>query len=434
MEEAVPSRQFGCKIRTMENRIRYVAFLFRKGIGLALLALTTVLASCAPEGTVETEVPETVVSQAPEASVVDFPSARSIALAVTPNGKVYAALGSGQSILIASSTDGGETFNEPVAVSADIAAHVLPVERPAIAVHGEDVVAAAWLEPASDYMSATVWYARSADGGMTFSQPVQVTVDEGHEIVMVQTLFDEGGNPYLAWLKDGTLRFTYSEDAGKTFVETQTIGDGACECCQPSMLLKNGQISIAYRSLEPQTDGNDIRDIVVAASTDGGRTFNPFVRVSDEHWYLNACPIAGPSLVSFSDTLYIAWMDGRRSEPNKPYNGSVWFSVSTDMGRSFSPNLKINPNADAHQTMPSLAVDMNGRIHLAWEFHGTADQTISYAVSDDGGATFSAPLELVKADQANGSVRMPSLIAASTGRILLAWQDNRGAHIRAWSE
>lgn len=434
MEEAVPSRQFGCKIRTMENRIRFITFLSRKGIVLALLAITTALASCAPEITAETEVPETIISQAPESSVVDFSNARSIALAVTPNGKVYAALGSGQSILIASSADGGETFSEPVPVSADIAAHVLPVERPAIAVYGEDIVAATWLEPASDYMSAAVWYAKSSDGGMTFSQPVQVTVDEGHEIVMVQTLFDEAGNPYLAWLKDGTLRFTYSKDAGETFVDTQTIGGGACECCQPSMLFKNGQMSIAYRSLEPQADGNDIRDIVVSTSKDGGRTFEPFTRVSDEHWYLNACPIAGPSLVSFSDTLYIAWMDGRRSEPNKPYNGSVWFSVSRDMGRSFSPNLKINPDANVHQTMPSLAVDMNGRIHLAWELHGTAAQTINYAFSDDGGATFSTPLELVKADQSNGSVRMPSLVTTSTGRILLAWQDNRGAHIRSWSE
>jgi hypothetical protein len=417
----------------MENRTRSIVFLHRKGIGLALLVATAMLASCSPGIAAETETPATTMGHTSELSVVDFPGVRSVALAATSNGKVYAAMGSEQSILIASSTDGGKTFSEPSLASADIAVHVLPVERPAIAVNGEDFVAVAWLEPADDHASAAVWHAKSSDGGKTFSKPAQVTVDEGGEIVMVQIALDEGGNPYLAWLNDGTLRFTYSENAGESFIGTQTIGNGACECCQPSLLIKNSQVSIAYRSLEAQAEGNDIRDIVVSTSKDGGQTFDPFSRVSDEHWYLNACPIAGPSFVSLADTLFIAWMDGRQSEPNKPYNGNIWLSISKDMGRSFSPNLKINPNPEVHQTMPSLAVGMNGRIHLAWELHAAAAQTISYAFSDDGD-NFSAPLELVKADQANGSVRMPSLIATSTGRILLAWQDNQGAHIRSWTE
>lgn len=418
----------------MENRTRSIVFLHRKGIGLVLLVATAMLASCSLGIAAETEMPATPMGQTSESSVVDFPGVRSVLLTATSNGKVYAALGSDQSILIASSSDGGKTFSEPVLASADIVVHVLAVERPAVAVNGEDFVAAAWLEPADDHASAAIWYANSSDGGRTFSEPAQVTVDDGSEIVMVQIALDEDGNPYLTWLNDGTLRFTYSEDAGESFIETQTIGNGACECCQPSMLIRNSQVSIAYRSLEAQAEGNDIRDIVVSTSKDGGRTFDPFTRVSDDHWYLNACPIAGPSLVSHTDTLFIAWMDGRQSEPNKPYNGNIWFSISKDMGQSFSPNLKINPNPEVHQTMPSLAAGMNGRIHLAWELHEAAAQTISYAFSDDGGDTFSAPLELVKADQANSFVRMPSLIATSTGRILLAWQDSQGAHIRSWTE
>ncbi|MBL8062979.1 MAG: hypothetical protein JNK32_08180 [Anaerolineales bacterium] len=389
----------------------------------ASLLVILLLYGCAPAET-PASTPHAI-----KAIISDFPSARSFSLTTTPSGKVYLALGRHDGILIASSTDGGKTFSGPVNASGDAPVHILPVEPPALASFDEETVAIAWLEQNEDFSGASVWMTLSIDGGKTFNTPTQVSAEQGGEVVMIQILLDENGNPMLAWLNDGRLRFIRSTDAGISFKEIQTIDSGACECCQPKLKMNDGTLFIAYRGLEKQADGNDIRDILLSISNDGGDTFSPFTRISDEHWFLNACPIAGPSMVIFENDIYVAWMDGRQAEPNQPYNGSIWFSVSQDDGQTFSPNLQVNPNPDVHQTLPSLAVDANGRIHLAWEYHGTDSQTILYSVSEDKGRTFSAPREL-----AGGFPRMPQLLTLPSGRIILGWQDNVGVHVQTWQE
>jgi hypothetical protein len=388
------------------------------------------LNACAPATTTHpTERPPTVALKIDETTINHFPSMMSFSLTTTPGGKVYAALGGHAGILVVSSTNGGKRFGEPVSASGDAPVHVLPVERPALASFGEETVAVAWLEQAKDFSGASVWLAISTNGGKTFGSAMEVTAEQGREVVMIQILLDESGNPMLAWLNDGTLRFTRSNDSGKTFNEVQVIGPGACECCQPGLAMKDGKVHIAYRGLEKQIDGNDIRDILLSTSSDGGQTFNPFTRVNDEHWILNACPIAGPSMAIFEDDVYVAWMDGRQAEPNQPYNGSVWFSISQDGGKTFSSNMQINPNPGVHQTVPSLAVDANGHIHLAWENHSADGQTIQYSISEDGGATFSEPRELT-----SGFPRMPLLLTLPSGEILLGWQDHTGIHVQTWME
>lgn len=388
-----------------------------------------ILSGCTSTSPLPTEPSPTLPPQITAVSVSDFPSARSFSLLATPSGKVYTALGTPEGIFVTSSTDGGKTFSEAVNASGDAHVHVLPVERPALASFGEDKIGVAWLEQADDFSGASIWMTMSTDGGKTFDSPIQVTAEQGREVVMIQILLDENSNPILVWLNDGTLRFTSSADSGATFKEIQTVGSGACECCQPSLVIKDGALFIAYRGLEKQADGNDIRDILLATSKNSGETFDPFTRISDEHWFLNACPIAGPSMTMYEENIYVAWMDGRQAKPNQPYNGSVWFSISKDGGKTFSPNMQINPNPDIHQTLPSLAVDANGHIHLAWEYHGTEEQTIQYSISENNGETFSEPRELV-----GGFPRMPLLLALPSGELLLGWQDNTGVHIQTWVE
>lgn len=386
--------------------------------------------ACVPATTTPpTEHPPTVAPQIDETIISDFPSTLSFSIVATPGGKVYAALGGHTGILVVSSTDGGKKFSEPVNASGEAPVHVLPVERPALASFGEETVAVAWLEQAEDFSGASVWLAISTNGGKTFGSAMEVAAEQGREVVMIQVLLDKSGNPMLAWLNDGNLRFTRSNDSGTTFNEVQTIGPGACECCQPSLAMKDGNVFIAYRGLEKQIDGNDIRDILLSTSSDGGQTFHPFTRVNDDHWVLNACPIAGPSMAMFENDMYVAWMDGRQAEPNQPYNGNVWFSVSKDGGKTFSPNMQINPNPGVHQTLPSLAVDANGHIHLAWEYHSADKQSIQYSISEDGGTTFSEPRELI-----SGFPRMPLLLTLPSGEILLGWQDHTGVHIQTWAE
>ena len=414
-----------------------------RGLNYILLVL---VAGCAPmpkpavatPGAATTEAPTVTPLTAEIANLeigATIPNAESQGLAVGSDGTVYLLYGQDKSLFLVRSTDGGQTFSEPVLASGDVPAHVLPVEKPALAVDDENRVAVAWLEMPPSFEGATIWYARSEDGGRTFEPGRRVAVEPAGEVVMVQVALDESGNPLLAWLTGSQLRFSRSYDGGASFTETISIGDGSCECCQPQIAVKDGEIHIGYRGLEPGNDKGDIRDIVMIRSADGGETFQPVTRVSDAHWYLPACPIAGPSLAIHDDILYLAWMDGRLEEAGSFSRGDIWFASSQDDGRTFSPNIRINADSSQHHTLPVLAIGPGGRIHVAWEaqIQSARQAFVYYTFSADGGQTFALPLSIAdNSDPSLGNPGKPAMVVHSTGRVTLTWVDRSGVRIASW--
>lgn len=426
-------------------------------VSLSLLLVVSLFSACAPattQGVSPTEFdPSTVdpidpqtaepaaasipTQPAPAFELSDVPGADSVSLTIGPDGMLYLAHGRDRSLFVSRSMDGGRTFSEAVNASGEIFVHVLPIERPAIAAGMQGRVSAAWLEVPRDYNGATVWHALSLDGGQTFGDAILVTIEEQGEVTMIQTALDEEGNPFLTWLNGSALRFSRSFDKGETFSEPVSIGDGSCECCQPQIVVGEGNVHIAYRSLEPGNEAGDIRDIVMIRSEDAGGSFLPVVRVSDAHWYLPACPIAGPSLTVDGERFLFAWMDGRSEPPGTFGRGDVWLATSQDGGATFSANVRINPDEEMHHTLPTVAVGPGGRIHVAWEAHpqGPGQAVLYYSTSDDGGLTF-APPEIIadSSDSSRGSPAKPVLAVDPLGHATLAWLDRQGARIAFWMD
>jgi len=399
---------------------------------------------CTPSSTqttesIPTEVAATELPIAPtiDFETIDFPKAQSHWLTVGADGNLYLIYGRDHSLFVARSTDGGQTFSEPVLATGDASVHVLPIERPAISVDQAGRVGIAWLEMSPDFNGATVWYASSEDSGQTFKPGQLVATETQGEVAMVQVALDDAGNPVLAWLNGSELKFARSFDQGSTFSETMNIGDGSCECCQPQSVVTGEYIYIAYRSLEPGGDKGDIRDIVMIHSEDGGQTFQLVTRVSDAHWYLPACPIAGPSLATHEGKFYIAWMDGRAEPPGTFSRGDIWLASSQDGGKTFMPNVRINPEQSMHHTLPSVTVGSGGRIHIAWEAQAsdTKEAFLYYTSSDDGGQTFAIPQIIAdNGDETRGNPSKAVLVIDSMGHVALAWLDRQGVRIATWAD
>ena len=88
---------------------------------------------------------------------------------------------------------------------------------------------------------------------------------------------------------------------------------------------------VAWRHVYP----TNLRDIAVARSGDGGRTFSTPVRVSEDHWEIDACPEDGPSIAVTDDgVLHVAWPTMLQEGVQKK---AVFYASSTDGGRTFSP-------------------------------------------------------------------------------------------------
>ena len=107
----------------------------------------------------------------------------------------------------------------------------------------------------------------------------------------------------------------------------------------------------------------------------------------------------------------------------------VVVSHSDDVGRNFSPAVKVNREAEMvdgnGENRPKIAV-AGGRVYISWTqslpqpFSGH----VRFAVSGDGGKSFSAPVT-INSDLSPLSHRFDALLADASGRVTLAWLDGR---------
>ena len=72
---------------------------------------------------------------------------------------------------------------------------------------------------------------------------------------------------------------------------SHAVATGVCYCCKTALATRGSAVYVAWRQVFP---GN-LRDIAVTASPDGGRTFGPPQRVSEDRWALDGCPDDGPA-------------------------------------------------------------------------------------------------------------------------------------------
>ena len=61
---------------------------------------------------------------------------------------------------------------------------------------------------------------------------------------------------------------------------------------RPRVVSRGDEVFVAWRHLFP----GGVRDIAVARSSDGGKTFSAPVRVSEDNWKIDACPDDGPAM------------------------------------------------------------------------------------------------------------------------------------------
>lgn len=141
------------------------------------------------------------------------------------------------------------------------------------------------------------------------------------------------------------------------------------------------------------------------------KDFSRHVTINDE----SSRPTVGTSpklmdiKVDSNGIVHVVWSDFRNG------NHDVYYSKSTDGGKTFSKNVKVNDDTSArHQWKPSVAVDSKGIIHIVWEdiFVGLGGQpsSIFYSRSEDGGGSFIRDILVSEGTQ-------PSMTVDSEGRV-----------------
>ncbi|MFN8546119.1 MAG: sialidase family protein [Candidatus Binatia bacterium] len=341
-------------------------------------------------------------------------------------------------ILVARSTNAGWTWTMPAPVNTDAAADARFDLWPTVANDGAGTWIATWqtrrtfaFEPGEDL--GDVYAARSTDDGTTWSTPIPISVSPTqHDFSPVVTAAMPG-TFVIAWMGyettpqgDHEIFFARSTDGGTTWSAPATLNSDAASDGEP--YGKND----TYPSLASDGAGTVIASwggqtttlpwhIAVARSTDGGATWSDPVHIESPEPRGNDMPDIA---YDGAGTWMIAWS----SFEGEYQNRRLRLARSTDAGESWT----LVPASDIDGTLGGtyvfrtrIAGEPAGNWVVSWEAHSIfgPDTDIFMIQSFDGGITWKAPryLNSLAAIENDGNDYAASLATDRAGGWLAVW-------------
>lgn len=304
-------------------------------------------------------------------------------------GELWAVSADGGHVVLRRSADAGKKWSAPRRVNG--VAEAIGADgdaRPKIAVGPGGEVYVTWTKPLPKPYTGDIRFARSTDGGKTFSAPVTVHTDRQEITHRFDALtVTRHGKVFIAWIdkrdmvtagRGGSYRgaavyFAVSDNQGASFRGDYKLADHSCECCRIGLLPRDdGSVLALWRHVfEP-----NVRDHALAMMHADGRA-GAVRRATFDDWAVDVCPHHGPSLAA----------DG------EGHLHAVWFTQGTQRQGVFYGRLRLNgePGVDGLRRVGGEAAahaDLaasGGRVVVVWkEFDGTRSR-LRAMISDNGG-------------------------------------------------
>jgi hypothetical protein len=262
-----------------------------------------------------------------------------------------------------------------------------------------------------------IGFARSADGGQTFSHPVTIPGSEGSgyyrsagEGRYLSGLPRFGWDPAIAVAPDGAVYVSYmiarrgyaypvvavSHDHGATFPSVHDIVPPAAGNWGDRDFVAVAPDGVVYLTWDY---GPSLRtrnaNVVIQKSADGGTTWSPIMPVSPG-FPAHGGGVAAPVIVEPSgrvDVLF--WVQAGSGHTVLP-SGHVYFTASADRGSSWSSPVPVGPGAGTISSQvtwidAALSIDAAGTLYATWDTQRPGGDVGWVAYSPDHGLTWSAP-------------------------------------------
>lgn len=269
-----------------------------------------------------------------------------------------------------------------------------------------------------------VYISRSTDQGMSFLP--QMRVGNFAKAILPALTYDHFGNLYLAFtartLPGDTMHIfcARSSDTGRTFPQITRVdaihGDTSYAPSNPAIACgRNGEVYIVWSDLlAPPNTG---ARVLFAKSSDSGRTFSrPLLLSLREPPLHSSLPTMA---VDGFGNIHIAWRDNRLSYPLTQYH--IFYTKSTDGGNSFLPSILVDTITFTSATFPCLAVNSTGQeIYVIYKARINGTHHIYLSKSNDFGNTFQ---ELGRVDHPDTLPSdEPNLVLLPPNRLFFTWK------------
>ena len=275
--------------------------------------------------------------------------------------------------------------------------------------------------------------------GVTWGDKIEVASGGGYQGPwrMNESEFEFVDDPTVAINEQGFVSVAWADQSRKDIFFQMYTPDGKRRLPEPVNVSRSPRIfSWLPRMLITSTDAIEVYvlwqeivfsggshggEIFFARSADGGKTFSDPLnlsndiagsgkgRINPDYWHNGSLDLAmGPE-----GNLYAAWTE---------YEGTLWFSRSADRGGSFSRPLRIAGWSGARPARgPSLDVDAEGDVYLAWTVGDDEAANIRFARSTDQGRSFS---ELRIVFKSGGHADAPKIATDGKGTVHLVYAES----------
>lgn len=358
-----------------------------------------------------------------------------VSLAFDQHGRLWRAGVQDGFVTVAYSDDLGRHFSNPQRLNPE--AQKIGIEgdaRPKIAVAPGGRIYVTWTQALPKPYTGYIWFARSTDGGNTFSPPAIVHHDRAeitHRFDAVAVAGKDGQRIYVAWVdkrdllaaeasrqpyEGAAIYYAVSEDGGASFQPEQKLADHSCECCRIALAgTDNGEAVALWRHVFP---GN-IRDHAITRFAPGqALPAESIHRASFGRWNVEACPHHGPTIAQGGDWgWHMAWFDG--STDNKAKSPGLYYARMDGEAWVSSPAMRFG-NSGQQAGHPAL-LSQGEQVWLVWRELDDDGSAIWLKSSTDGGRNWTDARQVVST---TGRSDYPQLLSHGS-RAYLAWNTEK---------
>lgn len=292
-------------------------------------------------------------------------------------------------LYFAASHDNGKSFPRKVNIplSRGVATHAEGMPKVAFKKDGSIIAAYEKKTPTKQNKYAgSVYYVMSSDGGKTWTEETFLHSDtisgRSRSYFDIEQLPD--GEIGASWLDikidDETggrsVRFARTSKE-KGFGNEILIESSACQCCRIDVYTDDSDnIFVAYRGLKKGEMGKQIRDMMIATSTDLGKSFSRPLVISADNWSIDGCPHTGPSLCSNKSGLISLWY-------TEGSGTGIYYAQKSGNENEFSARELVS-NDGRH---PQLCAN-GDEIAMLWEenieYNGESKTVVHFRIVKDG--------------------------------------------------
>ena len=313
-----------------------------------------------------------------------------------------------------------------------------------------------------------VFLTSSSDRGRTFATPHQVLGPKNFSVRMaVDSYAGHEDRLHLVWVHGASevklggfgappnpILTASSNDGGVTFSDPVQVNDpDRLRVNAPALVVDSDHtVHVAYYDLK-----DDRRDyeglegptwegtwsLLTTSSVDGGRHFAPARVVESDvappERVMVIFTMAPPSLAVMGSRVCVAWADGRHGDPD------AFLRCSQDRGGRWSPLRRLNDDPvgnGSSQYLPRLSIAPGGRVDAIFYDRrrdtANANADVSYTFSVDGGRTFSSNAALTREGmsytQIGQQYAIPSAVGMHDFGSRMALVSGRHEMLAAWTD